>query len=144
VQEVLPCTSKSLAVCAESNIGSDESDVPRRRDWTAPRRCYVKEGGSNGVMFQRGQALSPDAMAGRHWENILVVASIAPETNATKVWGWNLGNPVPIRIAPTIVACRQQDAVFNWAAHQRTRVQQGEQPEEEKERKRYVPSKQTE
>ena len=58
----------------------------------------MKDGVSNGMMFERGQALSPDAMAERHWESILVVASIAPEANAIRVEGRNLGNLVAIRM----------------------------------------------
>jgi hypothetical protein len=87
VQEVLPSSSKSLAVREGRNIASDESDATSTSDWTAERRCYVKDGVSSGMMFQRSQALSPDAMAGRHWEDILAVASIAPEANAIRVEG---------------------------------------------------------
>lgn len=79
--------SKSQAVRGGWDIASDESDATLRSDWRAQRRCYVKDGVSTGVMFERGQALSPDAMAERHWEDILVVASIAPEASAIKVEG---------------------------------------------------------
>jgi hypothetical protein len=94
----LPSSSKSLAVHEGGNIASDESDATPTSDWTAERRCYVKDGVSNGMMFERGQALSPDAMAARHWKSILVVASIAPEANAIRVEDRNLGNLVAIRM----------------------------------------------